>query len=185
MNSSVCASYRSCILLALAWALFSVCAWPQTQLANVFGTVTDPTGAVVPGVAITITRTARYSAMMPGLTAASSPRWRFVSVAFVFPGQGSQTHGMLHDLMDHPAVARTLEEVSDALGSDVRELDREDCLESDVAVQVSLLAAGVATARALTELDIRPAAVSGLSVGAFAAAVIAGVFCPCRMPYAW
>jgi malonate decarboxylase epsilon subunit len=42
-------------------------------------------------------------------------------------------------------------------------------------VQIALLAAGVATARALMEQDIEPAAVSGLSVGAFAAAVTAGV----------
>jgi hypothetical protein len=40
--------------VVLAWALFSVCAWPQTQLATVFGTITDPSGAVIPGVAVTI-----------------------------------------------------------------------------------------------------------------------------------
>src|SRR5271170_5208392 len=48
------ASYRTCMLsLALA-ALFSVCAWSQTQLATVSGTITDPSGAVVPGVSVTI-----------------------------------------------------------------------------------------------------------------------------------
>ncbi|HTB15997.1 MAG TPA: TonB-dependent receptor [Bryobacteraceae bacterium] len=35
-------------------ALFSVCAWSQTQLATVSGTITDPTGAVVPGVSVTV-----------------------------------------------------------------------------------------------------------------------------------
>src|SRR5262244_2023142 len=43
------ASRRSCIFLALLLALFSTSAWPQTQLASVFGTITDATGAVVSG----------------------------------------------------------------------------------------------------------------------------------------
>jgi malonate decarboxylase epsilon subunit len=98
-----------------------------------------------------------------------------MSVAFIFPGQGSQSPGMLHHLRNHPAVVRTLEEISDVLHSDVRNLDSEVALESDISVQVALLTAGVSTARALIEQEVQPAAVSGLSVGAFAAAVIAGV----------
>ncbi|MES2143290.1 MAG: malonyl CoA-acyl carrier protein transacylase, partial [Pseudomonadota bacterium] len=39
--------------------------------------------------------------------------------AFVFPGQGSQSVGMLDAWGDHPAVAQTLQEASDALGEDV------------------------------------------------------------------
>src|ERR1700678_3528389 len=98
-----------------------------------------------------------------------------MSVAFIFPGQGSQFPGMLHQLLDHPAVVRTLDEISEDLQSDVRTIDTERGLEFTVDVQIALLAAGVATARALMEQDIEPAAVSGLSVGAFAAAVTAGV----------
>jgi len=98
-----------------------------------------------------------------------------MSVAFIFPGQGSQTPGMLHDLPDHPAVAHALDEISDVLGSEVRDLDSEQSLGSDVSVQLALFSAGVATARALIEQNVRPIAVAGLSVGAFAAAVIAGV----------
>jgi len=98
-----------------------------------------------------------------------------MSVAFIFPGQGSQSPGMLHRLLNHPAVFRTLDEISEVLHSDVRNLDGERCLELDVSAQLALLAAGVATARALMEQGVQPAAVSGLSVGAFAAAVIAGV----------
>src|SRR6202789_920577 len=98
-----------------------------------------------------------------------------MSVAFIFPGQGSQSPGMLHNLLDHPAVVRTLDEISEVLHSDVRNLDSEQGLKSDVSVQLTLLAAGIATARALMEQDVRPAAASGLSVGAFAAAVTAGV----------
>src|SRR6202453_1562197 len=98
-----------------------------------------------------------------------------MSVAFIFPGQGSQSPGMLHHLLDHPAVVRTLDEISAVLHSDARNLDSEQALKSDVSVQLALLAAGVATARALMEQDVRPAAAAGLSVGAFAAAVTAGV----------
>ena len=98
-----------------------------------------------------------------------------MSVAFIFPGQGSQSPGMLHHLLDHPAVVRTVDEISEVLHSDVRKLDSEQGLKSDVSVQLTLLAAGIATARALMEQDVRPAAASGLSVGAFAAAVTAGV----------
>src|SRR5580658_689928 len=98
-----------------------------------------------------------------------------MSVAFIFPGQGSQFPGMLHQLLDHPAVVHTVDEISEVLHSDVRKLDSEQGLKSDVSVQLTLLAAGIATARALMEQDVRPAAASGLSVGAFAAAVTAGV----------
>jgi malonate decarboxylase epsilon subunit len=98
-----------------------------------------------------------------------------MSVAFLFPGQGSQTPGMLHHLLDHPVVARTLDEISEVLHSDVRNFDSEQCLKSDVSVQIALLAAGVAMGRALMEQGVQPAAVAGLSVGAFAAAVVADV----------
>src|ERR1700677_5014076 len=98
-----------------------------------------------------------------------------MSGGFIFPGQGSQFPGMLHQLLDHPAVVRTLDEISAVLHSDVRNLDGEQALESDVSVQLALLAAGVAAARALMEQHLNPGAVSGLSVGAFAAAVTAGV----------
>src|SRR5215831_3789953 len=41
-------------LLALSLALFSSCAWPQTQLATVFGTVTDASGAAISGAQVTL-----------------------------------------------------------------------------------------------------------------------------------
>jgi Carboxypeptidase regulatory-like domain/TonB dependent receptor len=46
--------YRPCMLSAALAALFSVCAWSQTQLATASGTVTDQSGAVVSGVSVTI-----------------------------------------------------------------------------------------------------------------------------------
>jgi malonate decarboxylase epsilon subunit len=98
-----------------------------------------------------------------------------MSVAFLFPGQGSQVPGMLHNLPNHAAVARTLDEVSGTLGADVRGLDSAEALQSTVSVQLALLTSGVAVARALFEEGVKPEAVAGLSVGAFAAAEAAGV----------
>ena len=45
---------RRCMLTAALAVLFSVSAFPQTQLASVSGTITDPSGALVPGVSVTI-----------------------------------------------------------------------------------------------------------------------------------
>lgn len=98
-----------------------------------------------------------------------------MNVAFLFPGQGSQVPGMLHTLPDHPTISRTLDEVSEALGEDVVELDSPAALRSTVSVQLALLASGVAVARALVAEGVKPEAVAGMSAGAFAAAVVAGV----------
>jgi len=98
----------------------------------------------------------------------------YMSVAFLFPGQGSQVPGMLHILPDHPAIGRTLDEVSEGLGENVLELDSTEALRSTVSVQLALLASGVGVARALIAEGVEPEAVAGMSVGAFAAAVAAG-----------
>jgi malonate decarboxylase epsilon subunit len=95
-----------------------------------------------------------------------------VNTAFLFPGQGAQRPGMLHELVDDPAVHLTLDEISDVLKSDVRLLDSPEALNSTVSVQLALLASGVATARALQRQGVTCCAVAGLSVGAFAAAVV-------------
>src|ERR1700722_12421479 len=101
------------------------------------------------------------------------PRIANVNPAFLFPGQGAQKPGMLHELVDDPAVELTLDEISDVLKSDVRLLDSAEALKSSVSVQLALLASGVATARALQRNGVTCCAVAGLSVGAFAAAVVA------------
>src|SRR4030095_14003195 len=46
--------YRARFLLAISFVFFPVCAWSQTQLATVLGTITDPSGAVVPEAQVTI-----------------------------------------------------------------------------------------------------------------------------------
>src|SRR5215472_3064213 len=54
LSNSKRASRRPCKLLAISWALFSAAAWSQTQLATIFGTITDPSGATIPEAAVTI-----------------------------------------------------------------------------------------------------------------------------------
>lgn len=97
-----------------------------------------------------------------------------MSVLFTFPGQGAQRTGMLHTLPDHPAAARALEEASDSLGYDALSLDDSNALRSTIAVQLCLLIAGVAQARVVCAHGQAPDIVTGLSIGAYPAAVIAG-----------
>lgn len=97
-----------------------------------------------------------------------------MAVAFLFPGQGSQRPGMLHALPDHPQVRATLEEASEILRCDSRELDEEKALQSTIATQLAIFIAGVATARMFAVEGAEPDLVAGLSVGAYTAAVAAG-----------
>jgi malonate decarboxylase epsilon subunit len=97
-----------------------------------------------------------------------------MTLAFIFPGQGAQTDGFLHRLPDHPATAATLSEASDVLGFDVLTLDTHDALQSTVAVQISMVVAGVALVRALATQRLTPDISAGLSVGAYPAAVSCG-----------
>jgi malonate decarboxylase epsilon subunit len=98
-----------------------------------------------------------------------------MSVLFTFPGQGAQKPGMLHTLPVHDDTERTLAEASAALGRDILVLDSAGALRSTVAVQLALLVAGVAMARVLAAHGAAPQMVAGLSIGAWPAAVIAGV----------
>jgi malonate decarboxylase epsilon subunit len=98
-----------------------------------------------------------------------------MSVAFLFPGQGSQRPRMLHDLADHPAAGETIARATEVLDRDVLTLDSSEALASTVAVQLALLITGTATARVLNEEGGRADFVAGHSVGAFTAAVAAGV----------
>ena len=99
--------------------------------------------------------------------------------AFVFPGQGSQSVGMLDAWGDHPTVQRTLAEASDALGEDVARLIREgpkDALDLTTNTQPVMLTAGVACYRAWRdEGGAEPAVVAGHSLGEYSALVAAGV----------
>ncbi|MCQ4308645.1 malonate decarboxylase subunit epsilon [Pseudomonas stutzeri] len=96
-----------------------------------------------------------------------------MSSLFAFPGQGAQKPGMLHRLPSAPEVAATLAEASAVLGEDALLLDSAEALRSTRAVQLCLLIAGVAGARLLMRDGQRPDYVAGLSIGAYAAAVVA------------
>jgi [acyl-carrier-protein] S-malonyltransferase len=100
------------------------------------------------------------------------------SFAFVFPGQGSQAVGMLDAWGDHPAVAETLREASDALGEDVAKLIHEgpkEALGLTTNTQPVMLVAGVAAYRAwLAEGGAAPAVVAGHSLGEYSALVASG-----------
>lgn len=98
--------------------------------------------------------------------------------AFVFPGQGSQSIGMLGAWGDHPAVRDTLAEASDALDEDIAKLIAEgpkEALDLTTNTQPVMLTAGVACWRAwLAETGLAPTAVAGHSLGEYAALVAAG-----------
>lgn len=99
--------------------------------------------------------------------------------AFVFPGQGSQSVGMLDAWGAHPAVAATLAEASAALGEDVAALIQagpKEQLDLTTHTQPVMLAAGVACYRAwMAETGLAPAFVAGHSLGEYSALVAAGV----------
>jgi len=101
------------------------------------------------------------------------------SFAFVFPGQGSQAVGMLDAWGDHPAVAETLREASDALDEDVSRLIHEgpkEALALTTNTQPVMLVAGIAAWRAwLAEGGARPSVVAGHSLGEYSALVASGV----------
>jgi [acyl-carrier-protein] S-malonyltransferase len=100
------------------------------------------------------------------------------SFAFVFPGQGSQSVGMLDAWGDHPAVRATLDEASAALGHDMRQLIHEgpkEQLDLTTNTQPVMLCAGIACYRAWrAEGGAEPAAVAGHSLGEYSALVAAG-----------
>ncbi len=101
------------------------------------------------------------------------------SFAFVFPGQGSQSVGMLDAWGDHPAVVETLKEASDAMGEDLGALIHhgpQEALGLTTNTQPVMLVSAIAAYRAwLAEGGAQPAVVAGHSLGEYSALVAAGV----------
>ena len=101
------------------------------------------------------------------------------SFAFVFPGQGSQSVGMLDAWGDNPVVAQTLTEASDAMGEDIAKLIHEgpkEALALTTNTQPVMLVAAVAAYRVwLAEGGAAPAVVAGHSLGEYSALVASGV----------
>ena len=101
-----------------------------------------------------------------------------MKIAFVFPGQGSQSIGMMGGFAAHPVVRQTFEEASAALGEDLwalAERGPEEALALTTNTQPLMLAADVAVWRAWCESSaLRPTLVAGHSLGEYAALVAAG-----------
>jgi [acyl-carrier-protein] S-malonyltransferase len=99
-------------------------------------------------------------------------------LALVFPGQGSQSTGMMAGFADLPVVERTFAEASDVLQADLWKMvcaGPDATLAQTVNTQPVMLAAGVATWRAWKELGGPDAAVyAGHSLGEYSALVAAG-----------
>lgn len=99
--------------------------------------------------------------------------------AFVFPGQGSQSVGMLDAWGDHPMVVGALQEASDALGEDLAQLIAQgpkEALALTTNTQPVMLVAGVAAYRVwMAEVGEEPSLVAGHSLGEYSALVAAGV----------
>ena len=102
-----------------------------------------------------------------------------MNYAIVFPGQGSQSLGMLLDLADNfSSVKNTFEDASDVLGFDLWQLTQEDQdgLNQTQNTQPAMLAAGYATYQVLnSEIDLSPVCMAGHSLGEYTALVAAGV----------
>ena len=101
------------------------------------------------------------------------------NLAFVFPGQGSQTVGMLADFSDNEVVQQTFKQASAALGYDVWQLINQgpaEQLNQTNFTQPALLTASVALYRLwLTQYDKKPAMMAGHSLGEYSALVCAEV----------
>jgi len=102
-----------------------------------------------------------------------------MSLAFVFPGQGSQAVGMLSSLAEsNPLVVDTFTEANDALGYDLWALVQngpEEELNQTTNTQPAMLAAGVATWRVwLEQGGAMPSVMAGHSLGEYTALVCAG-----------
>ncbi|MBL8398088.1 MAG: ACP S-malonyltransferase [Candidatus Accumulibacter sp.] len=102
-----------------------------------------------------------------------------MAFAFVFPGQGSQSVGMMAAYGESTVVRSTFDEASAALGQDLWQLLAEgpaEALAQTVNTQPVMLTAGVAVYRLWLDKGGRlPAVVAGHSLGEYSALVAAGV----------
>src|ERR1051325_1694410 len=99
-------------------------------------------------------------------------------VAFLFPGQGSQTTGMGKELAElYPIARQTFQEADDALGFSISKLCFEgpdEQLKLTENTQPAILTMSTAVARVLREKGITPQFAAGHSLGEYSAHVAAG-----------
>ena len=97
----------------------------------------------------------------------------------LFPGQGSQSIGMMQNLASNPLIKKTFDEASDILNTnfwDMVNIENTD-INQTINTQPLMLAAGIATWRVLEESNINhPSFAAGHSLGEFTALVAAKVF---------
>ena len=102
------------------------------------------------------------------------------TLAFIFPGQGSQTVGMLQGFSENAAVSAALAEASEALGQDLGQLIAQgpaEALSLTVNTQPVMLAASIAFYRAWSAAGgPQPGWAAGHSLGEYSALTAAGVF---------
>lgn len=99
-----------------------------------------------------------------------------MSTALIFPGQGSQSIGMLGEHAQHPAVITVMEQASDALGYDMMALVQsgpEQLLNQTEITQPALLATSIALWHLYRERHEAPAFMAGHSLGEYTAWVAA------------
>ncbi len=97
-----------------------------------------------------------------------------MKILFSFPGQGAQYTNMLHQLPKSEVTQQVLNLASDVLQEDVLNLDSETALKNTRSVQLCILITGVIYANLLQQQGVEADYVSGLSIGAFPAAVFSG-----------
>lgn len=98
-------------------------------------------------------------------------------IAFLFPGQGSQSVGMVWELAAYPGAVKLFRQASRELESDLFELclnGPEEVLSQDLNAQIAVHVTNCAYAQEISQMNITPRMAAGFSLGIFSALVAAG-----------
>src|SRR5688572_7211563 len=157
-----------------AFAAGSTCCWKASAAASP-GAQCSSSGEYAAAEHFAGTR----SGLSPVLANAHARQFAIMSLALVFPGQGSQAVGMMQGFAESKVVRDTFTEASDVLGQDLWQLAEAGPapeLNATVNTQPLMLTAGYAVYRAWAHAGgAQPARVAGHSLGEYTALVVAGV----------